>query len=107
MSIESSLFVSHARGSTFTFRCAVDCRVGAYSLSEGEPLKIVDDKDGLYLVYVEWGEGAIGRLSAHDVNKLAGREVLAEEAQCTCLDPVHPGDDPLCKVHGNWVGGLQ
>ena len=27
---------------------------------------------------------------------------IAESPLCTCTDPVHPGDDPNCRVH--WVG---
>lgn len=80
MSLETSLFASHARGSTFTFRCAIDCHVGAYSLREGDLLKIMDDRDGLYSVYVEWGEGAVGRLNAHDISKLAGSKLIGEAA---------------------------
>lgn len=106
MSLESALFASHARGNNITFPCSIDCKLGAYSLAEGEPLKVVDDRDGLYSVYVEWGEGPIARVSARDVNKLAGYEAVEEHPLCTCMDPVHPGDDPLCKVHGHWVGGV-
>lgn len=79
MSIASSLFASHARGNTISFECSIDCKLGAYSLAEGEPLKVVDDRDGLYSVYVEWGEGAIARLPARDVNKLAGYEIIEEQ----------------------------
>jgi hypothetical protein len=107
MSIASSLFASHARGNTITFKCSLDCKLGAYSLAEGEPLRVVDDRDGLFSVYVEWGEGAIGRFSAKDINKLAGYEAVKEQPMCSCLDPVHPGDDPFCKVHGHWIGGVQ
>jgi len=98
MSLESSLFASHARGNTITFECSIDCHIGAYSLKEGEPLKVLDDKDGLFSVYVEWGEGAIARMNAHDINKLAGYDVIP----CVCTDPVHEGDNPDCPVH--WVG---
>ena len=78
MSVETSMFASHARGNTLTFKCALDCHMGAYNLQEGDPLKVVDDHDGLYSVYVEWGEGAIARINARDVNKLAGHEVVRE-----------------------------
>lgn len=98
MSVATSLFASHARGTTFTFRCAVDCQVGAYSLNEGEPLKAVKNPNGLWALYVDWGDGAIGSLAAHDVNKLAGYEVI-EEPICTGTDPVRC-DDPKCVVHG-------
>lgn len=74
----ASLFLSHAGRSNVTFRCAQDTMVGAYSLQEGEPIKAVSDGQGLFYVSVEWGEGAIGRLNAHDVNKLAGYEAVGE-----------------------------
>ena len=105
MSLASSVFASHARGNTLSFECAIDCKLGAYSLAEGEPLKVVDDRDGLYSVYVEWDEGAIARLSARDVNKLAGSEIVEEHPLCTCLE--REGDDPLCKVYGHWIGGVR
>lgn len=104
MSLASSLFSSHARGDILTFPCDIDCHLGAYNLQEGEPLKVVDDHDGLYSVYVEWAEGAIGRFSARDINKLAGFEAVKEEPLCTCLEKM--GDDPLCKKHGHWIGGV-
>lgn len=105
MSLESSLFANIARGNMITFPCDIDCQVGTYSLTEGEPLKVVNDRDGLFSVYVAWGENAIGRLSAKDINKLAGQELVREEPLCSCTDPMHAGDDPLCKVHGHWIGG--
>lgn len=101
MSVASSIFASHARGTTFTFKCAIDCQIGAYSLREGEPLKVVKNFNGLWAVYVEWGEGSIGSLAAHDVNKLAGYEAV-NEPRCTGTDPTHC-DDPKCKVHGHGV----
>jgi hypothetical protein len=73
----ASLFASHARNWQTTFECSSDFKVGAYQLREGEPVKVVSDGDGLFSVYVEWGDGAIGRLNAHDINKLAGHEVVA------------------------------
>ena len=96
MSIASSLFASHARGNTFTFKCSIDCEVGAYSLQEGDGIKAVKDWSGLFNVYVEWADGSIGRLTAKDVNKLAGHDIIL----CSCIDPVHPGDDPNCPIHG-------
>jgi hypothetical protein len=96
MSLETSLFASHARSAPITFECALDCKVGAYSLQEGDGIKAMRDWSSLYNVYVEWAEGPIGRLTGKDVNKLAGYDVI----RCSCLDPVHPGDDPNCQVHG-------
>lgn len=102
MSMETALFASHARGNTFTFGCALECKVGAYSLAEGDGVKVVrEDWSGLWHVYVEWAEGSIGRLTARDVNKLAGREVIGEPI-CTGIDSLHC-DDPACAVHGHWV----
>jgi len=75
----SSVFASHARKVTTSFLCALDCRIGAYSLTEGEPLKVVGDGTGRFYLYVDWGDGAIARLSAHDVNRLAGYEAVEEE----------------------------
>lgn len=96
MSIASSMFASHARGNTFTFKCSLDCQVGAYSLSEGDAIRAVKEKwSGLFHVYLEWAEGSIGRLTASDLNKLAGYELIS----CTGLDPVRC-DDPNCAKHG-------
>lgn len=108
MSIASSMFASHSRGvqGTFTFRCAMDCQVGAYSLNEGEPLKAIRQPNGLFAVYVEWGEGSIASLAARDVNKLAGCELVMEERLCTGTDPMRC-DDPACAVHGHWVGSSR
>lgn len=74
----SSLFSDYARSVNATFRRSMDCRLGAYSLQEGEPIKAVSDGQGLFYIYVEWGEGYIARLNAHDVNKLAGYEAVGE-----------------------------
>lgn len=76
MSLESSLFASHARAQTFEFACALDCAVGAYLLTPGDHLKAVDDGGGLYRLYVEWGITMVARIPAGTVNKLAGREII-------------------------------
>ena len=76
MSLETSLFASHARAQTHTFDCALTCTVGAYLLTPGDHLKAVDDGGGLYRLYVEWGIGMMARVPAGTVNKLAGREII-------------------------------
>jgi len=75
-----------------TFTCSIDCQLGAYQLSQGEPLRVVSDGDGLYSIYVAWGEGAIARIRADEVNKLAGITLIEEEV-CTGFDPIRC-DDP-------------
>jgi hypothetical protein len=102
MSSAASVFASHARGEkVIIFECALDCKVGAYSLTEGDGIKAVSDGYGLYHVYVAWAEGSIGRLRAAEINKLAGRDVI----YCSCMDPVHPGDSPNCEIHAMAGGG--
>jgi hypothetical protein len=63
---------------TVTFNCSSEFRIGAYLIQQDEPIKAVPDGQGLFHIYTEWGEGALGRLNAHDVNKLAGCEVVRE-----------------------------
>jgi len=66
------------RNSTFTFNCCSEFKLGAYSLQEGEAVKAVSDGQGLFYVYVGWGDGPIAKLNARDVNKLAGYKVIAD-----------------------------
>lgn len=61
---------------TVTFTCALDCQLGAYHLEEGESLKAVSDGQGLFYLYIDWADGAIGRFSANDINKLAGYQAV-------------------------------
>lgn len=96
MSLESSLIANAARKAPITFRCALDCNVGAYKLLEGDRMRVLPAGYGLFHVYVEWAEGSIGRMNARDVNKLAGQDVIL----CACTDPIHPGDNAYCLVHG-------
>ena len=96
MSHESALFASAARKSPIIFRCAKECQVGAYKLLEYDKMKALPAGYGLFHVYVDWADGSIGTLNARDVNKLAGEDVIL----CSCTDPVHPGDDARCLVHG-------
>ena len=58
------------------FICHADCMSGPYSLQEGEPMMVVPDGTGHYYVYVDWAEGAIGRLSAKGINRLAGCQIV-------------------------------
>lgn len=96
MSLESALFASAARRTPIEFRCAREIRVGAYKLLPGDKMKAVSAGFGLFHVYVDWAEGSIGRLNHRDVNKIAGQDVIL----CSCTDPVHPGDNSYCLVHG-------
>jgi hypothetical protein len=59
-----------------TFTCSMDCMIGAYSLQEGEPMKVTSDGRGKYYLKVSWADGDIGPLTAVIVNKLAGKEVV-------------------------------
>jgi hypothetical protein len=59
-----------------TFTCSMDCMIGAYSLQEGEPMKVTSDGRGKYYLNVSWADGDIGPLTAVIVNKLAGKEVV-------------------------------
>jgi hypothetical protein len=48
-------------------------------------------------------EPGLSRFLVHFVGDEAGLNVvrtIADEAKCTCCDPIHPGDDPNCPVHG-------
>lgn len=60
------------------FTCAVDCQLGAYSLRQDDRIRAISDGDGLFSIYVEWAEGALIRINAHDVNKLAGFKAVQE-----------------------------
>lgn len=60
------------------FRCAGIFRLGAYALIQGDLLTAVSDGRGLYYLYCEWADGALGRFNAHDINTLAGRQVVVE-----------------------------
>jgi hypothetical protein len=93
----ANLFATAARDTEDKFTCASDCHVGAYGLRIGDEMTVMDDGDGLFSLYVDWADGCLGRLNTHDINKLAGHEVIG---MCTCCDPVHYGDDPNCPVHG-------
>lgn len=79
MSVASSLFTSHARSRSFAFSCALDLKIGAYSLKEGEPLKVIKDNRGKYHVQVEWAEGSIGPVPASTINLLAGEKIVEDE----------------------------
>lgn len=96
MASTASIFASHARKAPITFECAKEIRVGAYKLLPGDKMKAVSAGYGLFNVYVDWAEGSIGCLNHRDVNKIAGEDVIL----CICTDPVHPGDDARCPVHG-------
>lgn len=69
-------FESVPRNREFRFLCNIDCQVGAYPVQENEPLRVISDGDGLFSVYVAWGDGAIARMNARDINKLAGFEMI-------------------------------
>lgn len=72
------MFATHARKATASFLCSYDCKIGAYSLQEGEPLRVVGDGAGKFDLYVSWGDGSIGKLRPHEVNQLAGYEAVEE-----------------------------
>lgn len=61
---------------TVTFICNLDTSLGAYSLREGEPLMAVPDGMGKYLLYAEWAEGALARVTPEQVNELAGYQAV-------------------------------
>ena len=101
MSSVASVFSIMARSKVIIFECALDCKLGAYSLKDGDGVKVVKDVDGWYGVYVTWAEGMLCRISAERVNELAGYEVIP----CTCRLVL--GDDANCEVHGksaHWGG---
>jgi hypothetical protein len=94
MSSAASIFASHARGEkVIIFECAIDCKVGAYQVSEGDGMKVVSDGNGMFDLHVSWAEGVLWKIDANKVNELAGANVL----RCSCLERV--GDDPRCVVH--------
>jgi hypothetical protein len=64
------------RKQTASFTCANDIQIGAYILREGEPVKAVQNHNGLFDIYVEWGDGKIASLRASDVNKIAGFQAV-------------------------------
>jgi hypothetical protein len=74
--MDKTIFATNKGKTTVAFKCAMDCQIGAYSLKEGESLKAISNGYGLFDLYVDWGDGSIGRLNARDVNKLAGQEVV-------------------------------
>ena len=59
-----------------TFECSFDCKIGAYSFCEGEPIKALSNGMGAFVLYVEWAQGGLGTFSASEVNKLAGYEAV-------------------------------
>lgn len=61
---------------TASFHASSDFRIGAYAIEQGEPIKVVSDGYGLFHVYVGWADGALGRLNANDINKLAGFQAV-------------------------------
>lgn len=96
MASAASIFASHARNAPIEFKCAGEMRVGVYQLLPGDKMKALRAGFGLFHVYVDWAEGSIGCLNHRDVNKIAGQDVIL----CSCTDPVHPGDNSYCLVHG-------
>lgn len=97
MASAASIFASHARSRVVVFECALDIKVGAYTLREGDGVKAVEDlPTGKWNLYVTWAEGSLGKVPAGTVNTLAGEDVIL----CSCTDPVHPGDNAYCLVHG-------
>jgi hypothetical protein len=79
MSSASAIFASHARSSSFSFKCAQDVKVGAFQLRKGESLKVTVDGRGKYYLSVEWAEGSIGPVPAATVNLLAGEKIVEDE----------------------------
>jgi hypothetical protein len=64
-----------ATDTKYTISCSADCHIGAYKISKGETLNVISDADGLFSVYVLWGEGAISRMTAIEINNLAGWDI--------------------------------
>lgn len=80
MTSAASLFASHARANVVVFECALDMKVGAYSLREGDGIKAVEDlKSGQYHLYVSWADGSLGKVPAGTVNMLAGEEIVQDD----------------------------
>ena len=89
------------RQAIIIFECALDCKLGAYSLRKGDGVKVVKDVDGWYGVHVTWAEGMLTRATPAAVNALAGYDVIP----CSCRLVL--GDDTNCEVHGksaHWGG---
>ena len=90
------------------FTCQVECYIGSYPVSEGDTLTARDLGNGLYALLGSWqGEEEFAHLNAHDINRLAKMELIEEEPQCTCCDPLHEGDDVNCRVHGKVVSHVK
>lgn len=96
MTSAASIFASHARTEPIRFACKKEIRVGAYLLQPGDRMRAVNAGYGLFKLYTDWAEGCLGSFNAMDINKLAGQELIL----CSCKDPVHPGDDARCPIHG-------
>lgn len=63
---------------TASFTCCNQFQIGAYTLQEGDRIKVMEDSvnRGLFYVYVEWAEGAVTKLNAAAVNRLAGFQAV-------------------------------
>lgn len=80
MASAASIFASHARSRVVVFECALDIKVGAYSLKEGDGIKAVEDQGtGWWNLYVTWAEGSLGRVPAGTVNMLAGEAIVQDD----------------------------
>ena len=77
---QASLFAAAAREpNTVYFTCQSDFRVGNCQLEGGMRLKAVYQGDGLWSLSGYWKTAPeIARLNAHDVNKLAGYQMVQE-----------------------------
>lgn len=90
------IYETKRRNWNAAFTCALDMQIGAYELKQGEPIRAISDGDGLYSIYVGWGDGAISRVDAEQVNRLAGARLI--EPLCRGIDSLHC-DDPNCPKH--------
>lgn len=59
-----------------TFKCSFDTQLGAYSISEGEPLKACSRTAGDFYLYVSWASDPIGIYTAAQINQLAGYQAV-------------------------------
>jgi len=63
------------------FQSAHFCFVGNHVIEEGEPLSVLEDSNGFYILYcADDDEPLTYHLNAHDINKLAGKRVVGVQS---------------------------